>query len=65
MELYPNMGETIAIKKSEIEDLARLANEINDRIESLELMGDKKFIKSFKKAKEQIKRRDFADWNAL
>ena len=59
------MGNTIAIKKSEIADLVKLANEMNDRIESLELMGDKKFIKSFKKAKEQIKKRDFANWHAL
>ena len=59
------MGNTIAIKKSEIADLVKLANEMNDRIESLELMGDKPFIKSFRKAKEQIKKRDFANWNAL
>ena len=59
------MGNTIAIKKSEIADLVKLANEMNDRIGSLELMGDKKFIKSFKKAKEQIKKRDFANWHAL
>ena len=59
------MGNTIAIKKSEIADLVKLANEMNDRIESLELMGDKKFINSFRKSKEQIKKRDFSDWNAL
>ena len=59
------MEETVAIKKSEIADLVKLVNEMNDRVESLELMGDKKFIKSFKKAKEQIKKRDFANWDAL
>jgi hypothetical protein len=59
------MEETIAIKKSEIADLVKLANEMNDRVESLELMGNKKFLKSFKRAKEQIKKRDFANWDAL
>lgn len=57
--------DDVCINKGAIEDLARLTNEINDRVESLELMSDKKFMKSFKKAKEQIKKRDFADWNAL
>ncbi len=55
----------VCINKSEIEDLVRLTNEINDRVESLELMSDKKVMKSFKKAKAQIKKRDFSDWNAL
>lgn len=59
------MVEMVSIKKSEIADLVRLASEMNDRIESLELMGDKNFIKSLRKAKEQIKNRNFADWDAL
>jgi len=29
------------------------------------LMNDKKFMKSYKRAKKQIKNREFADWNAL
>jgi hypothetical protein len=57
--------DDVCINKSEIEDLVRLTNEINDRVESIELMSNKKFMKSFKKAKEQIKKRDFADWDAL
>ncbi len=57
--------EEVCITKREIEDLARLTNEINDRVESLELMSDKKFMASLKKAKEQVKKREFADWNAL
>jgi len=59
------MEEEIAIKKSAIEDLAKLTNEINDRVESLKLISDKKFMASLKKSKEQIRKRDFADWNAL
>ena len=53
------------ISAGEIEDLARLTREINDRVESLELMNDKSFMASFKKSKQQIKNRDFSDWNAL
>ena len=34
-------------------------------VESLELMRDKKFMRSYKKSKEQIKKRDFVDWNEL
>ena len=36
------------INTSAIADLARLTNEINDRVESLELMGDEKFMTSLK-----------------
>ena len=57
--------EDVCITKSAIADLSRLTNEINSRVESLELMSDKKFMASLKKAKEQIKKREFADWNAL
>ena len=59
------MEEEICINKSAIIDLARLTNEINDRVESLELMSNKKFMDSLKKSDEQVKKRDFADWNAL
>lgn len=51
--------EKITIEKSAIVDLVNLTNEINDRVESLELMSDKKFMKSFKKAKQQIKKKRF------
>ena len=57
--------EDVCISKGEIADLARLTREINDRVESLELVGDKEFMASYKKSKDQVKKRDFADWNAL
>jgi hypothetical protein len=57
--------DKISINKSAIIELARLTNEINDRVESLELMSDKKFMSSFKKAKKQIRKREFADWDEL
>ncbi len=57
--------ETLTIDKNAILDLMKLTKEINDRVESLELMGNQKFMKSLKKSKEQIKNREFADWNEL
>ena len=57
--------ETINISKEAIVDLAKLTNEINDRVESLELMSDKEFMESFRKSKEQIEKRKFANWNEL
>jgi len=53
--------EEVCIDKSAIEDLARLTNEINDRVESLELMSDKRFMASLKKSDEQVKKREFVD----
>ena len=57
--------EEITIDKRVIEDLSRLTNEINDRVESLELMSNKKFMASLKKSDKQVKKREFADWDAL
>ena len=57
--------ETITIEKQAFTDLVRLVNEIEDRIESIELMNDKEFMESLKKSEEQIKNRDFADWDEL
>lgn len=53
------------IRRSAIADLVRLKEEFDTIIESLELTGDSEFMNSFKKAKAQIKKREFADWNAL
>ncbi len=57
--------EQITINKSAITDLARLMNEIQDRIESLELMSNPEFMESLKKSDEEVKNRDFANWNEL
>ena len=57
--------EKISIDKNAITDLAKLANEINDRIESLALMSDSEVMEGHRKAKEQIKRREFANWDEL
>ena len=57
--------ETIQVNKQTIVDLIRIKEEFDSIVESLELMDNKEFIRSYKKAKDQIKRREFDDWNAL
>jgi len=59
------MAETLTINKSAIADLLRLKEEFDSVVESIELMSNKEFMDSYKKAKEQVKKREFCDWNAL
>lgn len=59
------MEETICLNKSAIIDLVRIKEEFDSIVESIELMGSKKFMNSYNKAKMQIKNKEFADWNAL
>ncbi len=56
---------TLTIDRQAIVDLMKLTNELNDRVESIELMSDPEFMKSLKISKEQIKNREFANWNEL
>ena len=57
--------EAVMVSKQAISDLVKVKEEFDAIIESLELISDKQFMNSYKKAKEQIKKRDFADWDAL
>jgi len=59
------MTNTICIRKDAIIDLLRVKTEFDTIIESLELMSNEDFMNSYKKSKQQIKKRDFDDWNAL
>ena len=59
------MPETIVVNKKAIFDLVRVKDEFDSIVESLELMADKEFMDSYTISKEQIKKRDFADWNEL
>mgnify|MGYP001586839064 CR=1 FL=1 len=59
------MTTQITVNKEAIVDLLKMKEEFDLIVESLELMADKAFMKSYKKAKEQIKKRDFVDWDAL
>ena len=57
--------ETITIEKSALADLVRLKEEFDLIVESLELMSDKEFMESYERSKEQIKNREFANWDEL
>ena len=45
--------ETIEINKEAINDLIRLKDDFDSIIESLELMSNKEFMKSYKKSREE------------
>ena len=60
-----NMAETITVNRQAISDLLRVKEEFDSIVESMELMANEDFMDSYKKAKEQIKNRDFTDWNGL
>lgn len=57
--------ETLTIEKKAFIDIAKLVEELEDRIESLELMNNPEVMESLKKSEEQIKNRDFANWDEL
>lgn len=59
------MAATVMVKKQAIIDLLRVKEDFDTIVESLELMGNKDFTTSYRKAKEQIRKRNFADWNEL
>ena len=62
--IYLNM-DTITINKQALIDLIRVKEDFDAIVESLELMGDKEFMKSYENAKEEIKKSQCVDWNAL
>lgn len=57
--------ETVQVNKQAILDLVKIKEEFDTIVESLELMGDKEFMDSYRKSKEQIEKREFVDWNEL
>lgn len=57
--------ESVTIDKKALANLVRLKEEFDLVVESLELMSDKDFMESHKRAKEQIKKREFANWDDL
>ena len=65
MKTKNNMQETVTIERQALTDLKKVKDEFDTIVESIELMQDKQFMESYKKAKEQIKKRDCDDWNAL
>jgi len=59
------MSSTIAVDKEAIADLVRVKNEFDSIVESLELMANRDFMNSYKKSKEQIRNKEFVDWDDL
>ena len=60
-----NMATEVCIPKQVLLDLFKEKEKFDARMESIELMTDQKFMESNKKAKDQIKQKDFDDWNGL
>ena len=56
---------TLGEYKKAISDLIKIKEEFDAIVESMELTSNKEFMESYKKAKEQIKNREFEDWDAL
>ena len=57
--------EKTTIDKKAFVELMKVKEELDLVVESIELMNDKEFVKSYERSKEQIKKRDFVDWNEL
>lgn len=57
--------ESLIIKKRDFADLMNAFEDLQLKLESIELENDKEFMESLKKSEEEIKNRDFADWNEL
>ena len=57
--------ETITIDKKVFLDLSKGIEEINDKIESLELSSDPEIMESLRKSKEQIKKGEFVSFDEL
>ena len=57
--------KTVTISQDAFEDFIRLKEDFDVVMESLELMGNEEFMESYRKAKKEIKNRDFVDWNEL
>ncbi len=57
--------ETINVNKQAIVDLVRLKEEFELIVESLEIMSNPEVMESLEKSEEQIKNREFANFNEL
>ena len=59
------MDENICVSRKAFVDLAQMIEEINDKMEALELASDPEFMESLRKSEEEIKKRDFGSWDDL
>tara|TARA_Y100000034_G_scaffold113673_1_gene148948 strand:+ start:531 stop:713 length:183 start_codon:yes stop_codon:yes gene_type:complete len=57
--------ELATIDRKELVKLSEMVQEVQERLESLELASDPELMESLRKSKEQIKNRQFANWDEL
>ncbi len=57
--------ETITVRREAIADLLRIKDEFDAVVESLELMSDEEFMRGYRRSREQVRKREFGDWDAL
>lgn len=57
--------ETVTIDKQIIIDLSRMVEEMQEKLESLELASDPELMESLKKSKEEIAKGEVVDFNDL
>ena len=57
--------ETITIDKQIIFDLSKQISELNDKMETLEIISNPEIMESLKKSKEQIINGELVDFNDL
>jgi predicted CopG family antitoxin len=57
--------KTVTVSREVFADLMHIKEEFDAVMESLELMENTEFMESYEKAKEEIKKREFVDWNEL
>ena len=57
--------EQVTINKEAFVELMKLKEEFDLIMESIELMNDKEFMKSYKQAKEEIKKGELIDFDEL
>jgi len=57
--------ETVTIDKRAFIELMKLKEELDLIMESIELSNNKEFMESLEKSEEQIKNREFANWDEL
>jgi len=55
------MTSTIPVDRDAIERLVQLKVELDSIVESLDLMSDKTFMRSYEKARRQVKNREFVE----
>ena len=57
--------KTVTFDRKILFDLMKQLEEMQLKLESLELASDPEFMESLKKSEEQIKNREFANWDEL